>query len=193
MKPKLFITGALVLALAMTPHTRARAQQKPQWVIPVVCGLVVIGVGAWVTYEIVEMCKKIPQAQPPDQPDPPPPPPNGAQFTPSSTNTPSVTMVLTDASGVLVWDASAYGWTDPVTGDPLTAIMVTRVQSTVDFRTWTDVVSLLGYCSPGGITMIYSQGGAPICTNYLANGATNILNLCPQVQAPRKFFRLAAP
>lgn len=195
MKSKLIITGALVLAMAITPHTRARAQQKPQWVIPIVCGLVVIGIGAWVGYELVQVCKKIPPPKPDDQPDPPPPPgaPNAAQFTPSSTNSPTVTMLLDDSSGVALWDATPYGWTDPMSGDPVTAIMTTRIQSTADFHTWTDEVSLRGYCSQAGITMVYSRAGASICTNYLAAGATNVLNLLQGKVAPYKFYRLAAP
>lgn len=193
MKAKLLLTGALVIALAITPHTRARAQSKPQWVIPVVCGMLVIGIGAWVTYEIYQVCKKIPDNKPADQPDPDAPPPNGAHFTPSSTNTPSVTMRLNDSGGVATWDASAYNWTDPMSGDPITAIMVTRIQSTGDFHTWTDEVSLVGYVSTAGMTIIYSRGGAPICTNYLASGTTNVLNLAAVPPAPHKFYRLAAP
>lgn len=192
MKARLLLTGALVITLAITPHTRARAQSKPQWVIPVVCGVLVIGIGAWITYEMVQVCKKIPDKKPDDQPDPPPPP-NQGQFTPSSTNTPSVTMRLDDSGGVATWDASAYNWTDPRSGDPITAVMVTRIQSTGDFHTWTDEVSLLGYCSQAGMTVVFSRAGAPICTNYLASGTTNVLNLAAVQQAPHKFYRLACP
>lgn len=195
MKARLFLTGALVITLAITPHTRARAQSKPQWVIPVVCGCIVIGIGAWVTYEIYQVCKKIPPPGhiPDGQQDPDPPPQNQGQFTPSSTNTPNVTMRLNDSSGVATWDASAYNWTDPMSGDPITAVMVTRIQSTGDFHTWTDEVSLVGYVSTAGMTVIYSRSGAPICTNYLASGTTNVLNLAAVPPAPHKFYRLAAP
>jgi len=192
MKAKLLVTGALIAALAVTPHTMVRAQTKPNWIIPVVCGCIVIGIGAWVTYELYQVCKKIPDPKPQDQQDPPPPP--AAQVVAPATNTPSSTMRLDDSSGVLYWDASGYGWTDPMSGQPITAIMKTRLQSTRDFQTWAEAVSILGYCSSSGTTLVLSRGGVPVCTNYVAAGATNYVQLDPAgMLAPCKFYRLSTP
>lgn len=194
MKAKLALTCALIAALTVTPHTRAKAQTKPQWIVPVICGCIVIGIGAWVTYEMYQVCKKIPDKKPDDQPDPPLPPGQPQFFTRSSTNAPSVTMRLNDFSGVATWDASGYGWTDPVSGDPVTAVMLTKIQSTRDFHAWTDELSIIGYFSQAGAVLVLSRAGATICTNYLAAGATNVLNLNQGgTVAPHKFYRLAAP
>lgn len=195
MKTRILTTSALILALAVVPHSRVKAQSKPQWVVPVVCGVIVIGVGAWIGYSIYKMCQKIPPANPPpDQQQQDPPPQNQGQFTAPSTNAPGPTMQLTDASGVIYWDASAFGWQDPVSGAPITQIMSTRLQSTADFHTWAEELSLLGYCSDSGMTVIYSRNGAPICTNYLSAGTTNVLNFNQGgTLAPHKFYRLAAP
>lgn len=195
MRKKLWITAALIAAMALLPHQRLRAQQhKPQWVIPVVCGLIVIGVGAWVTYSLYTVCKKLPPAKPDDQQDPPPPPPvpNGAHLT--EPPMPPVTMQLSDTSGVLFWDCTTNGWIDSVSDTPITSIMKTRLQSTVDFNTWTDELALLGYCSNNGALIVYSRGGVPVMTNYHTFGTTNVLNFnADGTMAPHKFYRLCAP
>lgn len=194
MKKRLWISALLIASMTLIPHQRLRAQpQKPQWVIPVVCGVIVIGVGAWVTYSLYKMCQKIPNQKPDDQQDPnaPPAAPH-ANAQPKAM--PSVTMQLPDASGVLYWDCSTNGWTDPVSGGPVTQIMKTRLQSTVDFQTWTDELALLGYCSDNGTLIVYSRGGVPVLTNYLTFGTTNVLNFNGDgAMAPHKFYRLAAP
>lgn len=195
MSKRFGITALLVAAIALIPPQRLKAQQQhnPQWVIPVVCGAIVLGVGAWITYSLYKVCQKIPDQKPDDQQDPPPPPPvakaNGAQLA-----SPNVTMALTDASGVLYWDCSTNGWTDPVSGTPVTGIMKTRLQSTVDFHTWVDELALLGYCSDNGAVIVYSRGGVPVLTNYHTFGTTNVLNFnADGMIAPCKFYRLAAP
>jgi len=194
MKSKLLLAGALIAALTVTPHARVQAQAKPRWVIPVVCGVFIIGIGAWIAYSLYKVCEKIPPPKPEDQPDPPPPPNQPQFFTPSSTNAPSVTMRLDDSAGVATWDASGYGWSDPVSGDPITAVMLTTVQSTRDFHAWTEEVSIVGYFSQAGGVLVFSRAGAPICTNYLSAGATNVLNFNPGgTLPPSKFYRLAAP
>lgn len=194
MKKRLWITTLLVAAMAIVPHQRLRAQQKPQWVIPVVCGVIVLGVGAWITYSLYKVCQKIPQPKPDDQQDPPPPPAAGANLQGQSGSAPSVTMALADSNGVLYWDCSTNGWTDPVSGGPVTAIMKTRVQSTVDFQSWNDELSILGYCSDNGALIVYSRGGSPVLTNYHTFGTTNVLNFnADGMIAAHKFYRLAAP
>ena len=195
MRKKLLITSVLVAALSLTPHERARAQQhKPQWVIPVVCGAIVLGVGAWITYSLYKVCQKINDPKPDDQQDPPPPPPPAAQAKPQALVIPSVTMQLPDVNGVMYWDCSANGWTDPVSGGPVNAIMKTRLQSTVDFQSWNDELSLLGYCSDNGALIVYSRAGVPVLTNYFTFGTTNVLNFNADGSiAPHKFYRLAAP
>jgi len=195
MKKRLCVTALLAGSMALLPHQRLQAQQKPQWVIPVVCGVVVIGVGAWITYSLYKCCQRIPppNPKPDDQQDPPAPP--GANLTQApSAPMPSVTMALADTSGVLYWDASAYGWSDPVSGLPITQIMKTRIQSTVDFQSWNDELAILGYCSDAGALLVFSRGGSPISTNYFTFGTTNVWNFNPDgTLLPHKFYRLAAP
>ena len=193
MKKRIWLTALLIGAMALLPHQRLRAQQKPQWVIPVVCGVVVIGVGAWITYSLYKVCQKIPDPKPDDQQDPPPPVQPNALTAPS-TAMPSVTMALDDRSGVLYWDCSTNGWTDPVSGTPVTQIMKTRVQSTVDFQSWNDELAVLGYCSDAGALVVFSRGGSPIATNYFTFGTTNVLNFnADGTVLPHKFYRLTAP
>lgn len=197
MKKRFWITALLVAAMALLPHQRLKAQQQhnPQWVIPVVCGAIVLGVGAWITYSLYKCCQKIPPPGhiPDDEAQPDPPPQQQGQGGKLIAN-PAVTMQLTDASGVLYWDCTTNGWTDPVSGGPVTTIMKTRLQSTVDFNTWTDELALLGYCSDNGTLIVYSRGGVPVLTNYLTMGATNVLNFnADGTMAPHKFYRLAAP
>jgi hypothetical protein len=198
MKARILTTAALVLALAAIPHRgRAQAQPKPAVMMELCAGLLVIGIGVYVGYSIYKMCKKLndpPKAKPDDQKDPPPPPQNQGQFTAPGTNAVTATMQLDDSSGVLYWDCTTNNWTDPVSGAPVTTIMKTQLQSTADFQSWTEEVAILGYCSSSGITLVMSRGGLPVCTNYLAGGATNVVQLDPAgMIAPHKFYRLSAP
>ncbi len=190
MKSRHLVTRTLILALALLPYRPARAQQRKPGVFLEVCaGMIVIGIGAWVGYSIYKMCQKIPPANPPPDNENPPPAPN---FAAASTNAPTPTMQLTDDSGVTYWDCSGLGWVDPMTGEPVTQLMATRIQATADFQTWTEEASIRGYCSSSGITLIFSQGGTPVCTNYHWFNTTNTVYLGGTL-APHKFYRLAAP
>jgi len=194
MKKRIWLTALLICVIALLPHQRLRAQQKPQWVIPVVCGVFILGVGAWITYSLYKVCQKIPPPPPDDQPDPPPPPNPPNAVTAPNTALPPVTMALDDNSGVLYWDASGYGWTDTVSGLPITQIMKTRIQSTVDFQSWNDELGILGYCSDAGALLVFSRSGSPVSTNYFTFGTTNVLNFnADGTLLPHKFYRLAAP
>ncbi len=194
MKKRLCLTGLLIFAIAILPYRPARAQQhKPQWVA-FVCGAVVLGVGAWICYSLYRLCQKIPPPPKPDDQQDPPPPPDPPPKPNAANAVPSQTMALDDNSGVLYWDCSTNGWTDPVSGLPVTSIMKTTLQATEDWHTWTDELSLLGYCSDSGILMVYSRSGAPVLTNYLAFGQTNVVNFnATGILAPHKFYRLKAP
>lgn len=196
MKKKLCITSFLIAAIAFLPYRPARAQQKdPNVAVEVVCTMIVIGVTAWIGYSVYKACKRLPPPpQIPDDEENPPPPPAPPPKPNAASVVPAVPLSLDDQSGVLYWDCSTNNWTDPVSGLPVTAIMKTTIQSSVDFTNWSEEVSLLGYCSDNGVLMVLSRSGLPICTNYLPMSATNVVNLNLEGKlTPYKFYRLAAP
>lgn len=189
MKTKL-ITGALVIGLALTPHARAQQRQhRPEVAGQIVCGLLVLGVGAWVCYSIYKMCKKLDQqpAQPVN-----PPPNNPTQLPPTNSQPVQVVIQMDDSSGVNYWDCSSNGWTDPIAGTPVVQMMQTQLQSSQDLTHWQEEVSMLGYCSVSGMTVVCSKGGTHLGDYYVTGGQTNWLDF-GWPMAPTKFYRLSAP
>lgn len=168
---------------------------KPQYLIQVVCGLVVIGVGVIVVYEIHKTCKKLFDPKPANA-NTNDPPNQVESFTGPGTPQPVTFngkgMALNDET-VPCWDASSFGWVDPVSGLAITDAEQFTIQSSTDFRSWREEYSVNCWSSDGGVLMLYTKAGQPVLTNYLAFGATNYVPLdMGGFTAPKKFFRIAA-
>lgn len=195
-------TILLAGALAVLPCQPARAQTtndpQPQVMMEIVCGLVVLGVGALVAIEMHKVCKKA--FAPPLLPCgcnctngcgcPCAPPAIGGLTQFQGTNTTAA--VLTDSA--ITYTASTNGWTDPVSGALVTATLTARLESSRDLATWAEEYSFAGWVSDTGILMLYSRAGTPVLTNYMAFNATNAVPLpIGSGTEPAKFFRLAQP
>lgn len=203
MRKKLLISGCLIAALLVLPYQRARAQStdpQPKWLVEVICGMFVLGVGAVVAVELHKMCKRA---------FPPPPckcdgsdgcgcnhPPPGPEALYIGTNSPPVgaaRLILTDDSGVALSDVSTNGWTDPVSGLPVVTHLQTSLQSSSDLRSWSSELDIEAWNSDGGTLTVFSKAGSPVLTNYVAFGATNAIPLSIGSRSePQKFYRLCA-
>lgn len=181
-----------IKAFGLAPF--AARQTAQAWIIPVVCTVAILCVGAYVGYQVYKLCQKINAEKPQDVDDPDAPPQNKTEFmAPQPGSPPQTSMKLTDDSGVLYYDATPYAFTD-CNGEAVTAIMQTRLQSTTNFQTWADELKLVGYCAASGMTVVVTRAAVKIATLYLPLGQTNAWNLNQGgTMAPHKFYRLAAP
>lgn len=191
---KKHLSFLLALSFLVLPlHSKPKPQPKPQWVIPVVCGLVVLGVGVVVVFELHKTCVKVFGEQPVTANTNAPP--NQTQsFTGTGQSVPvffsGKGMALNDYA-VSFWDASAYGWLDPKAGLPVNGCEQFALESSYDFRAWREEYTVQLWASDAGCVMLYSKAGSPMMTNYLSNGTTNYVALSIGTSnEPAKFFRI---
>ena len=173
----------------------APPRDQPKFIVPVICGVIIIAVITVIIIGLVKMCKKIPSGPPPDPDDPPPPPP-------PPTNNPAITvyqhigpMVAIEASdaGVAWYDVRGLG-----AQRPYESLMATSIQSSSDLTNWTTEVYLLGWTSrdtsdPVMLIAVYSPDWRLLSTRY-GDVRTNASmgDLIPK-RAPSMNYRMAIP
>lgn len=191
--------GILIAALAVVPYRPARAQQKPAVIVPLVCGCVVLGVGLYVAWKLVQLCKKLDDPHKDPQPGPPPgtngPAPQVTKIRAFATQTAvSVAVGCLDDSGAAYSDISTNNYCDPVTGAAVTTYLEARLLTSADTVTWKEVYTINGWASSTGTQLLFSSNGVPVYTNYLWLNATNFVPLpIANGTEPAKFFRIAGP
>jgi multisubunit Na+/H+ antiporter MnhC subunit len=179
------LIGSLSLGAVQKP------KEQPKVVTQIVCGLVVLGVGLVVVWQIRKTCKRIFDQQ--DNPQTNAPPADALSFTGQGTNTAIVLMgkgtVLSDY-GSTYQDDSVYGWIDAKSGLPINGSETCVIESSTNFQQWSEEYTVNSWASDAGVIMLYSHAGMPVLTNYLATGATNFVPLSLGPIQPKKFFRI---
>lgn len=170
-------------AVPLLPYS-ARA-----WVVPVVCGVIVIGTGAYVVWQIYKLCQKIDQK--PDK-DPGPPPPcdcGNPKCTCNQQPAPSQAVKLPD-DGVAYYDVSGLGYTDPVTGSPVRAYFTATLLSSTDLKGWAQECAIQGWASVDGTMVAVTKAGIVMKAYMPMGGTCQVPVDIGSGKEPQKFFKV---
>lgn len=192
---KRFISTALVIALLIplfSPSSTSAQQQPPPKIAALVCGVVVLGVGAVVVWNLYRLCKKLP---PPDSnPDATNAPPKIARFaiSPATDQIPPISL---DDSAVQYQDITAQNFTDSVSGLPFTARLDCVLWTSADTKNWSVQYRITGWSSTAGVLFLFSDPVCnPVLTNYCDLSVSSAVPLdIGTGQEPVRFFKMTAP
>ncbi len=184
------LTGLLILAMLLMAIPVSKSQEEPKYVLEICVAVVVVGVGAVVVCGLCKLAKKIP----PTDPQPPAPPTNA----PPTTNhlsfhlesQPACPVVQMEGTNGEIYDISSYGFLDP-DGQPYTSMYALAINSSTNFRQWSQECCITGWMSYGWCVAICYQGGAPVSTNW-SQSRSNVVNAAIS-PAASKFFMVTSP
>lgn len=188
MKRKL-ITVGLITGLCIVPCKRSKADPQPA-LMGLVCAVLVISIGGYCLYELVQVCKRNLNDK---KDDPNNPPGTNNNYHVESVLPPSRGNLSLNDDGVSYADCSASGLADPVSGSLVTTHMLAKLESSTDLVNWSEYYSMEGWASATGMQCLYTSNGIPVLTNYVTWGSTNFIPLSvASGHEPQRFFRLSA-
>jgi hypothetical protein len=206
-KPITTIILIAALALSAAPErSSAQERQKNQKTTVVECNAVILGglvlvVGGFIVYKVVQFCKK---ALPPPPPPPPPPTPPPTNAPPSKMigivgNLKGITINLTQPEQATGYDISGYGWVDwTQTNNPVLFqdYIHLTMSNSVDMTTWSNAYTINIWMSSNSVETVLCDGtGTPTHTNWAAGNpyATSLTNALPcsaiNPSIPKQFFK----
>ncbi len=189
------VTTVVILSLLFIPSTRlAKAQPKddPEFVVPLICAAVALGVGVVVIIGLKEMCKKIPPAdQDPGGPPIEPPVITGAIDGGAIGIIVAIIGGLRDAS--VVRDISMFNHADANSSNVVSYAKLVwfGVESSTNLINWTTETRATGWVSSVGMFFSYWQNGTNVMNTYSRTGTTNYAPIViGRTNEAKKFFRM---
>lgn len=186
------LVAALIGLLFIPPVTRAQEPANPPQpkIVSYICGIVVIGVGAVVVWNLWKFCKKVlPPTEPGGATNAPP---AVSQIAPSTHINSAI--VLDDAA-VQYQDITAQNLIDPVSKLPFTVRLDCALWTSTDAQNWSVQYRISGWGSDTGILFLFSDAaGNPVLTNYCASAVVSAVPLdLGTGKEPARFFKITAP
>lgn len=163
------------------------------WVY-IICGVVALGVGLYITYRIYKLCQEQLYPKPDKAPEPPPAVPN--PIPPCDCNMPGCTcpkanVSMTDAD-TKYYNISDLGYVDPTTLMPVKVWFKGTIESSLDLVSWVSEATMEGWFSMSGFVLRVSQGALTYDTYLPFGGNAQVPIDLGSGMEPAKFFRLVS-
>lgn len=193
---KRLVIAGLAIALVMAPIEESRSDETPQPKSALlICGLVVLGVGAVVIWQLYKVCKRLPPVDGSEIPPATNAPPayTQAQIA-AAVASPTAGLATLSDDGARVLDISSLGYVDGNTGTYFIGRLDCQIQTSDNAISWVCAYRVSAWFGPAGSLYLFSDAaGNPVSTNYCRGGMGQIPLSLGTGREPARFFRVAGP
>lgn len=191
---KRLVSLLLVVAFLLLPVNRSRSDDTQPKSALIICGLVVLGVGAVVIWEIYKLCKRLPPVDGTENPPATNAPPTYTQAQIAAlAGPPPAVKTLTD-DGARLLDISSLGYADGNTGTYFIGRLDCQIQVSDNAVSWVCAYRVAAWFGPAGTLYLFSDAaGNPVSTNYCRGGMGQVPINLGTGKEPARFFRVTAP